>query len=170
MKLGDIVAVKADSRLLGEVTCIDNKDRVEISLCDTGVEIIVDIANVTVTGKTKPKRESGKTVNILGTPYSIVVIPKGDYRYDKEADGYMDPSVKKIFLYNFAQSLGSVQDLVGYQKKVLRHEIVHAFLYESGLWQDSYGSKCWAQNEEMVDWLAIQVPKIHKAFKEAGAL
>lgn len=80
----------------------------------------------------------------------------------------MDPMAKEILLFNFKQSIDSVKDLVAYQNKVLRHEIIHAFLYESGLWQDSYGSKCWAQNEEMVDWFAIQEPKIHKAFKEAG--
>lgn len=56
---------------------------------------------------------------------------------------------------------------VAYQKKVLRHEIVHAFLYESGLWQNAYGSKCWAKNEEMIDWMAIQIPKIQRAYKEA---
>ena len=65
------------------------------------------------------------------------------------------------------QSAESVKDLVAYQKKVLRHEIVHAFLYESGLWQNAYGSKCWAKNEEMIDWMAIQIPKIQRAYKEA---
>ena len=62
---------------------------------------------------------------------------------------------------------GARKDLVAYQKKVLRHEIVHAFLYESGLWQNAYGSKCWAKNEEMIDWMAIQIPKIQRAYKEA---
>lgn len=71
-------------------------------------------------------------------------------------------------LFNYKQDPDSVKDLVAYQKKVLRHEIVHAFLYERGLWQNSYGSKCWAQNEEMVDWIAIQEPKLNRAFKEAG--
>lgn len=38
---------------------------------------------------------------------------------------------------------------------------------ESGLWQNAYGSKCWAKNEEMIDWMAIQLPKIQRAYKEA---
>ena len=46
-------------------------------------------------------------------------------------------------------------------------QIVHAFLYESGLRQNAYGSKCWAKNEEMIDWMAIQIPKIQRAYKEA---
>lgn len=76
-------------------------------------------------------------------------------------------SVKEILIFNYKQSAESVKDLVAYQKKVLRHEIVHAFLYESGLWQNAYGSKCWAKNEEMIDWMAIQIPKIQRAYKEA---
>lgn len=72
-----------------------------------------------------------------------------------------------VYLKAYKQMVGEVKDLVAYQKKVLRHEIVHAFLYESGLWQNAYGSKCWAKNEEMIDWMAIQIPKIQKAYKEA---
>lgn len=72
-----------------------------------------------------------------------------------------------VYLKAYKQSAESVKDLIAYQKKVLRHEIVHAFLYESGLWQNAYGSKCWAKNEEMIDWMAIQIPKIQRAYKEA---
>ena len=58
--------------------------------------------------------------------------------------------------------------MVAYQHKVIRHEIVHAFLYESGLDVNSLSGGAWAKNEEMVDWMAIQIPKILKAFQEAG--
>ncbi len=48
-----------------------------------------------------------------------------------------------------------------YRKRTLRYEIMHAFLNESGLSDSSnqYGG-AWAKNEEMVDWFAIQSPKI----------
>jgi hypothetical protein len=65
---------------------------------------------------------------------------------------------------------GSVDNLEPYCKKVLRHEIIHAFMYESGLWENSHDVEGWAQNEEMTDWIAIQFPKMQKAFEEAGAL
>ncbi|PXV85100.1 hypothetical protein C8E03_11924 [Lachnotalea glycerini] len=54
-----------------------------------------------------------------------------------------------------------------YFKSCLRHEIVHAFLNESGL-KDSAQSPNgpWSKNEEMVDWIAIQFPKILQAFRE----
>ena len=44
--------------------------------------------------------------------------------------------------------------------------VPHVFLFECGLAENSP----WAQNEELVDWIAIQGPKIHKAWEEAGAL
>lgn len=56
-------------------------------------------------------------------------------------------------------------------KKDLRHEIIHAFLFESGL---SSNTNCcfgaWAEYEEMVDRIAIQFPKILKVFEEAGCI
>ena len=35
-----------------------------------------------------------------------------------------------------------------------------SFLFESGLDQNSNLCESWAINEEMVDWMAIQMPKI----------
>ena len=56
-------------------------------------------------------------------------------------------------------------------KQTLRHEIVHAFLCESGLADSAMQSqRGWAKNEEMVDWIAFQGPKIYKAWEEAGAI
>ena len=52
------------------------------------------------------------------------------------------------------------------RKKNVRHELVHAFLFECGLAENSN----WAQNEELVDWIAIQGPKIYKAWQDAGAV
>lgn len=167
VEIGNIVVAKGDKRLLGEVLAIDDMDRATVKLCESGVEVLVDIASFYCTGSNQPKRESGRTVHILGTEYKILIIEEGDYRFDRDADGWMDPQVKEILIYNYKQDAISVKDLVAYQKKVIRHEIIHAFLYESGLWQNAYGSKCWAQNEEMVDWMAIQFPKIQSAYKEA---
>ena len=152
---------------MGEVMAISEEDKVTLSLCDSDVEIQVDISKLELTGSTQPNRISGGRVSILGIPYKILIIDEADYRYDREADGWCDPSVKEILIFNYKQSAESVRDLLAYQKKVLRHEIVHAFLYESGLWQNAFGSKCWAKNEEMIDWMAIQMPKIHRAYEEA---
>ena len=168
MRIGDIVVAKRDNRLLGEVTAIDDYDRATVKLNESGVEVLVDLCNLYCTGSNQPQRESGKIVHILGTEYKILIIEEDDYRFSREADGWCDTQAKEILLFNFKQDPDSVRDLVAYQKKVLRHEIVHAFLYESGLWSCSFSGNSWAKNEEMVDWIAIQEPKLNKAFKEAG--
>ena len=61
---------------------------------------------------------------------------------------------------------GAKADLMHYQRKVIRHELTHALLFESGLSNDS----SWAENEEVVDWIAIQFPKMIKAFEEVDCI
>lgn len=41
MKIGDIVTLKKDYRLMGEVLAIDDMDRVQIKLCSNDVELWV---------------------------------------------------------------------------------------------------------------------------------
>ncbi len=104
-------------------------------------------------------------VQVLGTDYTIHVTDKLKDSNLEKMDGYCDHSVKKIVIDTFQQTQDALEDLEAYKKQVIRHEIVHAFLFESGLTQES-----WAGNEEIVDWIAYQFPKLCKAFKKAGAL
>ncbi len=118
-----------------------------------------------------------KTVTILGTEYTITV-----KKYDEEEafsrrsiDGYCDSWTKKIVVCDMSTYKGwehePPESIEVAQKEVLRHEIVHAFFSESGLEDSSNSVDCaWAKNEEMVDWIAIQGPKIYKAWEEAGCL
>ena len=110
------------------------------------------------------------TVNILGTEYKVLILNEDDDPKLKKADGYMDQSVNKIVVVNPVKDDMSIEDLESYKKKVLRHEIIHAFLYESGLWNNSSSIDGWARAEEMTDWIAIQFPKMLKAFQEVGCL
>ena len=112
-------------------------------------------------------------VNILGTEYKIEFGTYNEYPALSELDGYTDTSIHLIVVDDMSGSDGCVdakKDLESYQKCVLRHEIIHAFLYESGLAENSRGSESWATNEEMVDWFAIQFPKILKVFHELDIL
>ena len=59
----------------------------------------------------------------------------------------------------------SHRHLKTYRQQVIRHELVHAFLFESGLGADS-----WGINEEIVDWIAYQFPKMAEAFGKVDAL
>lgn len=125
-------------------------------------------------------RRGGKrrrmTVNVLGTKYKITVKKYDEDEYFKRADcsGYCSGSMKEIVLCDMATYPGwehETQEVVDIQtKEILRHEIVHAFFNESGLAQNSNSIDAWARNEEMVDWIAIQGPKIWRAWQEAGAV
>lgn len=70
---------------------------------------------------------------------------------------------KKIIIEEFKKDPRNWEDMDAYFMQVIRHEIVHAFLHESGL--DSNTN--WARNEEIVDWIAIQFPKLEKTFGDA---
>ena len=117
------------------------------------------------------------TVNILGTPYEIIV-----KKYDEDEAferrsivGFCDGYVKEIVVCDMHTYKGweneAEKTVVAAQKQALRHEIVHAFFDESGLMDSSSMVECpWSQNEEMVDWIANQGMKIYKAWVEADAL
>lgn len=110
-----------------------------------------------------------KTVNILGTEYKIIFdVP--DEEMPEDADGCMDQSIQTIKIAEFESDRNTIQDMNSYRKKVLRHEIVHAFLYESGMWNNSGSTNCWGMDETITDWIAIQSPKLFQAFKEADCL
>lgn len=117
-------------------------------------------------------------VSILGTEYDVEIKKyEEDPAFEKDnIDGYCDGLAKQIVVCDmstypdFAEE--TREDCEAAQKVTLRHEIVHAFLNESGLQESSirYAERGWAKNEEMVDWLAIQGPKIYKAWEHAGAI
>lgn len=102
-------------------------------------------------------------VKILGTEYEVIKdAEEKDYPQLKKCDGFTDFSIKRIVVANFDKDESSVDDIDWYKKKVLRHELVHAFIYESGL-----AENCdWARNEELTDWIAIQFEKILGVFIE----
>lgn len=108
-------------------------------------------------------------VNILGSEWSVAFGTEKEYQNLSEMDGYADFSTHQIVIDTMEKSdgqIGSKGDMTEYKKQVIRHEIIHAFLYESGLEACSTTSNNWAVNEEMVDWFAIQSPKIFKVFYE----
>ena len=108
-------------------------------------------------------------VNILGSEWSVKFGSEKEYPNLTNVDGYTDLSIREIVVDDMEASQGQIgakADLESYQKQVVRHEIIHAFLLESGLDSNSNSADSWAVNEEMVDWFAIQSPKIFKVFNE----
>lgn len=116
-------------------------------------------------------------VNILGQDYTVEVkkYNEDEAFKDRSIDGYCDWLTKEIVLCDMTTWPGwgkePVRTVNLAHAQTLRHEIVHAFLYESGLGNSARQTNGpWAKNEEMVDWVASQGPKIYAAWREAGAL
>lgn len=108
------------------------------------------------------------TVRILGTKYTIEERTKSEDTYLNDCDGYCDKTAKLIVVSKKPDN----SDLINferYRKKVMRHEIIHAFLYESGL-HENFEHHTWGHDETMIDWVAVQFPKMLKVFKKAGCI
>ena len=100
-------------------------------------------------------------INILGTEYLLQYLSSKEDKKLENLDGYTDFYLKRIVVEkDFENRLFDETKIKNYQNKILRHEIIHAFLFESGLDCNSLKVYNWAENEEMLDWFAIQSPKI----------
>ena len=116
-------------------------------------------------------------VNILGTEYSIETHKVSDDSYleKNKLAGYCGEESKLIVIADMTEekyfSDMDEKEQEAYRKRTLRHEIMHAFLNESGLSDSSNQySGAWAKNEEMVDWFAIQSPKIFAVYQSLDIL
>ena len=110
-------------------------------------------------------------INILGTEYNFEFML--DEEIAKEMDGelgqyggFCDGYLKKIGIAECDQLKDGDDVKAILRAESVRHEVVHAFLNESGL----RGNCEWSQNEELVDWIALQFPKMAKVFTELGVL
>lgn len=104
-------------------------------------------------------------VNILGIDYEIKIKKRKDDVDLATNDGYCDKTSKEIVIVAVNSTNSNLANPEWYYRKVLRHEIVHAFLIESGL-QEAVE---WDE-ELLVDYFACQGEKIYKAWKSVGAI
>lgn len=81
-------------------------------------------------------------IPILGTYYKLVI--DDELLESKEQLGEIDFKNKIICLTS--------------NKEALLHEIIHAYLYESGL-------ELWADNEDLVNWIELQFFKVLNTYE-----
>ena len=115
------------------------------------------------------KKYNKKTINILGTEYAIIFEDSANNPALGDICGYCSFNEHVIIIRQDVEYFKDKSDewITNDIKCTLRHELIHAFFFESGLGQVSaVYNGAWAQNEEMVDWLALQSPKIFKVFVE----
>ena len=104
-------------------------------------------------------------ITILGEQWTIEERTMAEDKGLADCDGYCDKTVRLIVVCK-KQDECTLADFEVYRKKVLRHEIIHAFLFESGL-HENFGHDT-GHDETYVDWIAAQYPKLKRAFKAAG--
>lgn len=101
-----------------------------------------------------------KKVNILGTEYEIVESTYKDDSALLEYGGYCDRSARKIVIsMESPPHPMAAEDQEVTRRATIRHELTHAFFAESG-------HSRWCDDEDLVDWIALQFPKMMKAMQE----
>ena len=100
-----------------------------------------------------------RKVKILGAEWTVQYRDRADDPLLGGIDGYTDYSTRTIVISK-TNNETEIENHDAYYRRVTRHEVIHAFLEESGLSGNSCEVHAWAVNEEMVDWIAIQLPKI----------
>ena len=104
---------------------------------------------------------SKKCVNILNRKYKILHKTEDEDEFLVGLTGYVDHMTKEIVIKD---DLGAELEA-----ETIRHEVIHAYLYCSGLGFSTVNTNGgWSQNEEMVDWFAIQLPYIMQTLQELG--
>ena len=96
--------------------------------------------------------------NILGTDYTIVVSDLNNYAL-KDADGITFQYEKNITLRGKEYLLDDADAEELKQARfddVLRHELFHAFCFESGVDYD--------EDERLTDFVAKTIPKLERVF------
>lgn len=116
------------------------------------------------TESSKDKINPVDSVSILGTPYKIIREKFGN----EDIDGETDYTSHQIRIRT--DNINKLGDFDVLMKKQLRHEIIHAFMAESGLQANFEHYRQFGHDETTVDWFAIQFPKMLEAFKQVGAL
>ena len=106
-----------------------------------------------------------KTVNILGTAYTIEYRTEAEDPKLVDKNAYIEPYSKEIIVDKEAISSHGI-DGVRNEKlcfnQIIRHEILHGFFHEAGL-------RDYCEDEMLVDALAILFPKIVTAIQDVDA-
>lgn len=105
-------------------------------------------------------------INVLGTEYDVELLDERDETMKAmNCDGYTDNSIRLIRVLKNKEDddVTKQKNRIIHQNIVLRHELIHAFLYECGI-----DSGMQFHNEVCVDFFAMQFGKIAKIFEDAG--
>lgn len=104
-----------------------------------------------------------KEIVVLGQVYEVSYKKEVKYCQEYNCSGYTDGVRKRIKV----QDSGNKEN----DLRVLRHEVIHAFAFESGFFGSQHVRPMdETHDEQIVDWMAIQAPKILAVWKELGCI
>ena len=104
-------------------------------------------------------------IMILGEEWTIEERTTAEDKILMGCNGYCDKTVRLIVVGKKPDEC-DLEDFEVYRKKCMRHEIIHAFLFESGICEN-FKPQC-GHDETTIDWIAAQYPKLKRAFAAAG--
>lgn len=105
------------------------------------------------------------TIEIMGYTWKVKIQEETDDRRLSECSGFTDWTERSIVVYD-GRKIGNLKKPKEFMAHVLRHEIIHAMLFECGLGDDWMHPET-GHDETMVDWVARQLPKLAKVTSEA---
>ena len=104
---------------------------------------------------------------ILGETWTIAIVPTSADKRLNDCDGFCDKTSRRILVDDYSQcddyNLDNKQAQISQN---IRHEIVHAFMFESGL-QANWQHPDFGHEETVVDWIAAQWPKMKAVIEDA---
>lgn len=98
-------------------------------------------------------------VNILGSEWTVRSATEAEEPRLENKNGFTDWTARLICLEK--GPTGDIGSMETYMNKTIRHELIHAFMFESGF-GDCVEHAAYGQEETVVDWFAYQMPKIMK--------
>lgn len=106
-------------------------------------------------------------IDILGTTYEILFVDCNEEPRMKNKDGFVDKTQRKIYISKYNEESG-FKNWKEYEAEIMRHEIIHTFMIESGLDNNWQHPNEFGHDETTIDWFAMQWHKINKIFLNLG--
>ena len=116
------------------------------------------------------KMKEKSSIDIIGVPYHLKFVP---YIEAEEAGLHASEGLELQGMCDIDEKVIYINESITEQQQIVtaRHEVLHAFFYECGLFNcSSAPQEGWAVHEEMIDFFAIQWDKLNKIYKELGLL
>lgn len=106
-----------------------------------------------------------RVVKILGQTWRVKICSMETEPRLKTLSGFTDRTSHFIGIIDPDEKECNLDNPVALVKEIMRHEVIHAYMFESGL-GDSWEHSQYGQDETIVDWIALQFDKMWVTIKD----